>query len=106
MDSGVRKTLISELIWKKMQKKEVGQSLKLKKCNTKFRPYGTREYLPVMGRSKCKMQAEAGATINTMVYVLKGQEQPLLGLADAKRLGILTMDMKGAAQKTDTVARL
>ena len=30
------------------------------------------------------MQAEAGATINTMVYVVKGQEQPLLGLADAK----------------------
>ena len=84
VDSGVRKTLICELIWKKMQKKEVGQSLKLKKCNTKFRPYGTREYLPVMGRSKCKMQAEAGATINTMVYVVKGQEQPLLGLADAK----------------------
>ena len=36
VDSGVRKTLISELIWKKMQKKEVGQSLKLKRCNIKF----------------------------------------------------------------------
>ena len=106
VDSGVRKTLISELVWRKIQKKEGGQNLKLKKCNTKFRPYGTREYLPVLGRSKCKMQAEAGATIHTMIYVVKGQEQPLLGRGDAQRLGILKMDMKGAARKADIVARL
>ena len=60
----------------------------------------------IIGRSKCRLQAEAGATINTMVYVAKGQEQPLLGLGDAKRLGILSINMKGGARKTDMVARL
>ena len=53
-----------------MQKKVGGQNLKLKKCLTKFRPYGTTEYLPIMGRSKCRMRAEAGATIHSMVYVM------------------------------------
>ena len=38
--------------------------------------------------------------------MVKGQEQPLLGLGDAKRLSILSMDMKGAARKTDMVPRL
>ena len=97
VDSGVRKTLINEEIWKKMQKKAGGENLK---------PYGTKEHLPIMGRSKCKMQAEAGATIHSMVYVMRGKEQPLLGLLDAQRLGIIQMNMKGAGQKVDTVARL
>jgi hypothetical protein len=56
VDSGVKKTLINEEIWKKMQKKAGGKNLQLKKCKTRFRPYGTKEYLPIMGRSKCKMQ--------------------------------------------------
>ena len=85
VDTGVRKTLINEEIWKKLQKKaeDKGQSLKLKQCLTKFRPYGTTEYLPIMGRSKCRMRAEAGATIHSMVYVMRGKEQPLPGLMDA-----------------------
>ena len=108
VDSGDRKTLINEEIWKKkMQMKAERQNLKLKKCLTKFRPYGTTEYLPIMGRSKCRMRAEAGATIHSMVYVMRGKEQPLLGLKDAhaQRLGIIQMNMKGAEQKVDTVAR-
>ena len=54
VDNGVRRTLISELGWKKVQTKEERQNLRLKKCRTKFRPYGTQEYLPVIGRSKCR----------------------------------------------------
>ena len=96
VDTGVRKTLINEEIWKKMQKKAGAQNLKLKKCLTKFRPYGTTEYLPIMGRSKCRMRAEAGATIHSMVYVMRGKEQPLLCRIDAQRLGIIQMNMKGA----------
>ena len=106
VDSGVKKTLINEEIWKKMRKKAGGQDLKLKKCETKFRPYGTKEYLPVMGRSKCRMKAEAGATIHSMVYVIRGIEQPLLGKRDAQRMGIIQMNMKGAEQKVDIVGRL
>ena len=53
-----------------MQTKAERQNLKLKKCLTKFRPYGTTEYLPIMGRSKYRMRAETGATIHSMVYVM------------------------------------
>ena len=80
--------------------------LKLNKCHTKFRPYGTTEYLPIMGRSKCRMRAEAGATINSMVYVMRGNEEPLLGRLDSQRLGIIQLNMKGSQQKEDRVARL
>ena len=52
------------------------------------------------------MKAEAGATIRSMVYVIRGIEQLLLGLEDAKRLGIIRMNMRGASQQVDTVARL
>ena len=52
------------------------------------------------------MRAEAGATIHTMVYVMRGKEQPLLGRMDAQRLGIIQMNMKGTEQKEDGVARL
>ena len=37
---------------------------------------------------------------------MKGQEQPLLGLLDAQRLGIIQMNMEGAGQKVDTVGCL
>ena len=59
-----------------------------------------------MGRSKCRMRAEAGATINSMVYMMRGNEQPLLGRLDAQRLGIIQLNMKGSQQKEDRVTRL
>ena len=54
VDSGVRRTLISELEWKKVQTKKEIQNLRLKKCRTIFRPYGTQEYLPIIRKSKCR----------------------------------------------------
>ena len=59
-----------------------------------------------MGRSKCRMRAEAGATIHSMVFVMRGKEQPLLGLMDAQKLGVIQMNVTGAEQKEDRVARL
>ena len=52
------------------------------------------------------MRTEAGATIHSMVYVMRRKEQPLLGLMNAQRLGIIQMNVKGAEQKEDRVARL
>ena len=52
------------------------------------------------------MRAGAGATIYSLVYLMRGKEQPLLGLMDAQRLGIIQMNMKGVAQKKDRVVRL
>ena len=83
--------------------KEAGESKpRIKRCRTKFRPYGTQEYLPILGRSKCKLQAQAGAMIRTMVYIVQGEEQPLLGQQDVTRLGIIKMDMQGSDQDVNT----
>ena len=59
-----------------------------------------------MGCSKCKLQAEAGARIHTMVYVVHGKEQSLLGLQDAKRMEVIKMDTHGAEAEVETVPRL
>ena len=58
----------------------------------KFRPYGTNKQLPIVGRAKVQLRAEAGAVIETYVYVNDdAAESSLLGEKDAQRLGIVTM---------------
>ena len=49
VDSGVSKTLISEKVWKAIQSRAGQAAPRLKRCTTKFRPYGTQ---PILGRSK------------------------------------------------------
>ena len=68
---------------------------KLRKNMIKFRPYGTSVRLPVMGKVKVTLKARAGAKINTTVYVVKDQEESLLGKKDGRRLGIITIDPEG-----------
>ena len=108
VDSGVKKTLLSEEMWRSVQKKAVQAGVKepqLKICKTKFRPYGTKLTLPIMGRSKCKLQAQAGANIRTMVYVVQGKEQSLLGRHDGMRLGIISVNCAGG-EVPQQIARL
>ena len=58
----------------------------------KFRPYGTDRQLPILGRAKIQLKAEAGAVIETYVYVNDDTaESSLLGEKDAQRLGIVTI---------------
>ena len=92
-DSGVSKTLLAETDWLRMKKKS--PNLKLRKNMIKFRPYGTSVRLPVMGKAKVVLKARAGAKINTTVYVVKDQEESLLGKKDGRRLGIITIDPEG-----------
>ena len=94
VDSGVHKTLLSEEDWMKVV--NGGRKVRIKKCRVNFRPYGTKINLPMVGRTKATMTAKSGATTKTIVYVVKGQKQSLLGLRDAKALGIIQINPEGS----------
>ena len=98
IDSGVNKTLLSEKDWQKFKAKPGERKLKLKRCFTKFSPFGTKVTLPMMGRSVCRMEARGGAKVTTMVYVVKGESQSLLGLKDGKALGIIDIKPEGRVE--------
>ena len=89
VDSGANKTMLSEKDWRKM-------GTKLKRCTTEFRVYGSRsKMVPILGRTKCILQAAGGAVVRTMVYVVRGESKSLLGLKDGKDLGILSIRPEG-----------
>ena len=84
-DTGVRRIILNLGNWEKLGGGE------LKKTKLKFRPYGTNHYLPIKGRAAVRLRAEAGAVIETEVYVNGDRsEDSLLGEKDAERLGIIT----------------
>ena len=59
----------------------------MRRNKAKLVPYGTSQDLEVMGRSKCILTAGAGAEVTTIVYVVKGANESLLGLRDGEALG-------------------
>ena len=97
IDTGVNKTLLSEEEWRRVQAKVGHRNPKLKRNRVKFVPFGTNKKLECLGRSKCELKAEAGAAIKTLVYVMKDAKESLLGLHDARRLGIVTVKPTGKA---------
>ena len=93
-DSGVRRTLLAEPEWMALKKANPGT--RLKKNEVSFTPYGTKYKLPVLGRAKVVMTNLKGMKINSMVYVVKGQKESLLGQSDGVRLGILSINPEGS----------
>ena len=90
--SPTTKFLINIVMWNLLRKRS-----KLVKTSKLFRPYGTQSHLPIIGQALVELQAENGAKIKTWVYVVNDkQEQCLLGSNDAERLGIVTINLKGA----------
>ena len=101
-DTGVGKTILSRADWRKIEDRA-----EMVKTRLKFRPYGTEQQLPIRGRARVKIRAEAGAEIDTYVYVNDdGKETSLLGKEDAVRLGIVTMKLEGAEKEYTTVSRI
>ena len=95
-DTGVRKTLVNKPTWQKIKP----QCGKLVKTSKRFRPYGTHYLLPIIGRAQVTLQAENGACIKTWICVINDmKEQCLLGENDACRLGIVTINLKGAEEE-------
>ena len=68
----------------------------LKKNRQKFVPFGTNRKLECIGRSVAVLEAKAGAKIKTMVYVIRGVSECLLGKTDAVKLGIVKFHPEGA----------
>ena len=93
VDSGVYRTLLSEADWTIMRKKN--KTLNIKKCRVKFTPYQSVEGLQMLGRTKANLWAPGGATTSTIVYVVRGSGQSLLGLKDAEDLGIIEINPEG-----------
>ena len=96
VDSGVHKTLLSEADWAVMQSQD--KMLRIKKCRVKFTPYQTEEGLPMIGRTKAVLKAKGGASVDTIVYVVRGSNQSLLGLKDGQALGIISIMPEGTQQ--------
>ena len=86
---------MSEKDWKSIKPRLGEKEMVLKKCNTNFTPFETKIKLSMLGRTKCSMIANAGATVLTTVYVVKGGTQSLLGLVDGKALGTISMCPEG-----------
>ena len=89
IDSGVLKTLLSEKDWNLVKPMQGKKPAKLKKCHTKFSLFGANVRLPMRGRVKC------GKEVKTVVYVVEGETQSLLGLRDAKALGVISTKPEG-----------
>ena len=85
--------------------------MRLKKSMVNFSPFGMKMKLPILGRTKCQIVAMGGAEIQTIVYVVAGETESLLGLSDGEALGIIninpdsnnneTVMMMEAEEKTD-----
>ena len=80
-DTGFIRTILNFKNWEQLGRGE------LKETRLKFRPYGTNQYLPIIGKALVRLSAKAGAVIDTEVYVNKDRsEDSMLGEKDAERL--------------------
>ena len=91
-DTGVKKTILCKSDWDK-----IGRYGRVVKTDTKFRPYGTSVQLPILGKPKVYLRAQAGAVIATHIYISKvDNETSLLGKINAERLGIVKINLRGS----------
>jgi hypothetical protein len=72
--------------------------------STKFRPYGTNVQLPIQGKAKVYLKAQAGAVIATYVYLNDDDsETSLPGKHDAERLGIVKINPRGSREEVNRI---
>ena len=98
-DTGVKKTILCKSDWAKISR--YGQ---VKKTSTKFRPYGTSVQLPIQGKAKVYLKAQAGAVIATYAYINEDDsESSLLGKNDAERLGIVKINTRACREEVHRI---
>ena len=89
VDSGCQKTIIP-------QSQYTASLGPMQPTKTKFRPYGTLDYLATLGEIPVCLKTNNGAVHSTTIYVVQGHKiESLLGDQDAKALGILTINKGG-----------
>ena len=73
----------------------------LEATNIQFRPYGTAQNLPVIGKAKMKLKVGNGAEIETDCYINNDdKEESLLGESDTIRLGIIEINTQGPRKRS------
>ena len=65
---------------------------------------GTSIQLPIKGKAKVWLRAQAGAVIATHVYINDdNSETSLLGKKDAERLGIVKINLRGSREEVNRI---
>ena len=95
IDSAAYRTLF------RIQPEGANKLPKLKKSMVRLVPYGNNKTLELLGRSRCQIKAGVRAEVTTIVYVVRGVKESLLGLRDRKALGFIKIQPEG-----DTVRML
>ena len=96
-DTGISKTVLNRIDWSKIK-----DGCRFVKTSKRFRPYGTHYHLPIKGKALVELEAENGARIDTWVYVNNDpKETSLLGERDARRLGIVKLNLKGEKEAVE-----
>ena len=93
VDTGVHKSILCGTDWARLQK--VDPMLRPKQNHVTFSAYGSQDELPMIGRTKAILRNTAGGTVESMVYIAEGGNQSLLGLRDARALGIIKVNRAG-----------
>ena len=96
VDSRVIRTFVSEEVWKGIRLHRGESDPKLTKNKWKFIQFGTNGRLEYISRSMVFLEAEAGAKVKTMVYLIRGFSECLFGKSAAVKLGIVEFHPKGA----------
>ena len=80
-DSGGRWSLLAEKDWDQIKRENPDLQV-MQEETVRFRPYRTNGYLPVLRAVHVKLQCKARKRKNAKLYVIKGQEESLLGKYD------------------------
>ena len=81
-DSRVRRSLLAEKDWDQIKRENPDLQV-MQEEKVRFRPYGTNGYLPVLRAVHVELQCKARKRENVKLYVIKGQEESLLGQYDS-----------------------
>ena len=90
--------------WRKLLEKNTDWKLKMTK--TSFRPYGMDYMLLVLDKAKVKIWSENRAQIRTIVYIVQGQRESLLGRLACEALGIIKVTLKGDTVRKSEIRRV
>ena len=94
-DTGVSKIILNPNDWEMIK-----NQCKFVKTSKQFRPFGTAYHLLIRGKAHVNLTALKGAKIDKYVYIIDDpKEQSLLGEEDAKRLGLVKLNPKGATHE-------
>ena len=84
IDSRVEKSLLSEkhLSWILTKNPNIQVSM----SNIRFKPFSLDKIVPLIGCIEMRLTNNKGRTVKTTIYIVKGEEESLLGKQDGIKL--------------------